>query len=226
MLVLGINTSTSIGSFAIYDSKKGVIAEITTNLRRTHSETAMKTIDSLFNLSGIKKIEIDKIVVSIGPGSFTGIRIGIAIAKGLALALNKKITGVNELEILANNYSGDKKIVSLIDARKERVFHGVYKKNDGHIREVQKNSVGELQELLNSLEKNEQFVFIGDGAIIYKDLIKNQLKERAIFIEQSLNYPRASLMIELALEKEDNIFSLEPHYISKSQAERERESKS
>ena len=75
-------------------------------------------------------------------------------------------------------------------------------------------------------QKNEQFVFIGDGAIIYKDLIKNQLKERAIFIEQSLNYPRASLMIELALEKEDNIFSLEPHYISKSQAERERESKS
>lgn len=225
MLILGIDTSTNTGTFSLYDTEIGVIGEITTNIKKTHSETALKSIDMLFNFTNKKKEEIDKIIVSIGPGSFTGIRIGVAIAKGLAFALNKKIAGINELDILANNYNGNKKVVSLIDARKERVFYGVYEKFNEKFKNIREYGADDLKTVLDSLDKNEDFVFIGDGAISYKNIITEHLKERAIFLDKSFNIQRASVMIELGVDKEDNLFLLEPYYISKSQAEREKEDK-
>lgn len=222
MLILAIDTATNIGSVALFDSEKRVvIGEITLNVRKNHSAIINKVLDSLLILSGVKKEEIDKIAVSIGPGSFTGIRIGVALAKGLAYALKKPIVGINELDMLANIYSGNKDVVVILDARKERVFAGLYRKINGKLELKEKNKVCELQEILDKVEKES--VFIGDGALVYRDKIREKLKEKAEFLKDSLNISRASIISELAEDKEDNIFLLEPYYIAKSQAEREKE---
>ncbi|WP_448821361.1 tRNA (adenosine(37)-N6)-threonylcarbamoyltransferase complex dimerization subunit type 1 TsaB [Cetobacterium sp.] len=223
MLILAIDTSTNIGTVAIYDSKKGVVGEITLNVKQNHSAITMTTIDTLFNLTGIDKKEIDKIAVSIGPGSFTGIRIGVGLAKGLAYALKKPIAGINELDLLANIYSGDKKVIAMLDARKERVFSGVYKKKDDEFVLDGEYVAEELENVLKSVD--EQTVFVGDGAFAYEEIIREKLGDRCFFIRKSLNIPRASLLAELAESKEDNLFTLEPYYVTKSQAEREKESK-
>ena len=123
MLVLAIDTATKIGSVALYDDKTGVIGEINLYVKVNHSNVIMDAVDSLFKLSGLTIKDVDRIAVTIGPGSFTGIRIGTAIAKGLAYSLKKPIVGVNELDVLA--HMGENRediIVPLIDARKERVY--------------------------------------------------------------------------------------------------------
>lgn len=223
MLILAIDTSTNIGTVAIYDNKKGVVGEITLNVKQNHSAITMTTIDTLFNLTGIDKKEIDKIAVSTGPGSFTGIRIGVALAKGLAYALKKPIAGINELDLLANTYSGDKKVIAMLDARKERVFSGVYKKKEETFMLDGEYMAEELENILKTVD--EETVFVGDGASAYEDMIKERLGDKCIFIKKSLNISRASLLAELAENKEDNLFTLEPYYVTKSQAEREKEGK-
>lgn len=220
MLILAIDTSTNIGTVAIYDNKKGIVGEITLNVKQNHSAITMTTIDTLFNLTGIDKKEIDKIAVSIGPGSFTGIRIGVGLAKGLAYALKKPIAGINELDLLANTYSGDKKVIAMLDARKERVFSGAYRRENDTFILTGEYTAEELENILNGVE--EETVFVGDGATAYEDIIKEKLGDRSLFIKKSLNISRASLLAELAENKEDNLFTLEPYYVTKSQAEKEK----
>lgn len=221
MLVLAIDTSTNIGTLALYDDKIGVVGEITLNVKQNHSAITMTTLDSLLSLTGVKKEEIDKIAVSTGPGSFTGIRIGVGLAKGLAYALKASIAGINELDLLASMYIGDKKVVSMLDARKERVFCGIYKGNSEKLTLEGQYMADDLEVILNMID--EEAVFIGDGAFIYRDIIKEKMGDKAIFMPNSLNISRASLLAEMAIEKEDNLFTLEPYYVSKSQAEREKE---
>ncbi|MGL5535291.1 MAG: tRNA (adenosine(37)-N6)-threonylcarbamoyltransferase complex dimerization subunit type 1 TsaB, partial [Cetobacterium sp.] len=192
MLILAIDTSTNIGTVALYDDKKGLVGEITLNVKQNHSAITMTTIDTLFSLTGVDKKNIDKIAVSIGPGSFTGIRIGVGLAKGLAYALKKSIAGINELDLLAQTYTGDKKVIAMLDARKERVFAGVYKKENGAFALEGEYMAEELENILNSVE--EETVFVGDGAIVYEDIIKNKIGDKAIFIKKSLNVSRASLL--------------------------------
>lgn len=221
MLVLAIDTTTNIGTVALYDTEKGVLGEINLNVKQNHSATIMKILDTLFTLTEIDKKDIDKIAVSIGPGSFTGIRIGVALAKGLALSLKKPIAGINELDLLANIYIGNKKVIAMIDARKERVFCGIYSNKNGEKILDGDYRADELDIILDEI--NEEVVCVGDAALKYRKLIKERLKEKAGFIPKSLNISRASLLAELAINKEDNIFTLEPYYVAKSQAEREKE---
>ncbi|MGL4687730.1 MAG: tRNA (adenosine(37)-N6)-threonylcarbamoyltransferase complex dimerization subunit type 1 TsaB, partial [Fusobacteriaceae bacterium] len=133
MLVLAIDTSTKVGTVALYLKEKGPVGEITLNSNSNHSETIMGGIDSLFKLTNLSIKDVDTVAVSTGPGSFTGIRIGVALAKGLAFSLNKSIVGVNELEVIANLVTiEDKniKIMPMIDARKLRVYYSLYGKNE------------------------------------------------------------------------------------------------
>lgn len=220
MLILAIDTSTNIGTVAIYDNKKGIVGEITLNVKQNHSAITMTTIDTLFNLTGIDKKEIDKIAVSIGPGSFTGIRIGVGLAKGLAYALKKPIAGINELDLLANTYSGDKKVIAMLDARKERVFSGAYRRENNTFILTGEYTAEELENILDGVE--DETVFVGDGATAYENIIKEKLGDKSLFIKKSLNISRASLLAELAENKEDNLFTLEPYYVTKSQAEKEK----
>lgn len=223
MLILGIDTSTNVGSVAIYSDTKGTLGEISVNINKTHSENIMVMIDELFKLTNTTINDIDKIAVSIGPGSFTGIRIGVAVAKGLASATNCKIVGVNELDIIAgNSTSNECEICSIIDARKERGYYCTFKYENGILKQLEDYKVGELREFLET-RKEIRTVYLGDGAINYKNLISNIVGENGLFAPKSLNLPRASVVAELGINGEDNLYTMEPIYLSKSQAEREKE---
>lgn len=226
MLVLAIDTSTKIGSVALYEKNRGLLGEITLNCGNNHSENIMDSIDQLFKLTGKKTEEIGRIAVSIGPGSFTGIRIGVAVAKGLAYSLGCEIVGINELDAIANltgEFKGE--IVSLIDARKERAYFAGYRKEDGRIERQTEYKDGELSELLKDYTGKET-LFLGDGALNYRELILSIVGEGANFYPDMLSLPRASVLAYLASEKNpDNLMGLEPYYVNKSQAEREKEAR-
>ena len=212
MLILGIDTSTKICTCSIFDSENGLIAETSLSVKKNHSNIVMPIIDNLFKISELNINNIDKIAVAIGPGSFTGVRIALGIAKGLAMALNKPLIAVNELDILEAIASGNEnEIIPLIDARKERVY---YKYQNKYIDDY-------LINLISNFDKNKKYIFIGDGAINYKNILKDNLGDNAVILPMYNAFPRASILCELALNKEEaNIYTLEPEYISKSRAEK------
>ena len=212
MLILGIDTSTKICTCSIFDSENGVIAETSLSVKKNHSNIVMPIIDNLFKISDLTINDIDKIAVAVGPGSFTGVRIALGIAKGLAMALNKPLIAVNELDILEAIASGNEnEIIPLIDARKERVY---YKYQNKYVDDY-------LINLISNFDKNKKYIFVGDGAINYKNILKDNLGENAIILPMYNSFPRASILCELALNKEEaNIYTLEPEYISKSRAEK------
>ena len=212
MLLLGIDTSTKICTCSIYDSETGVIAETSLSVKKNHSNIVMPIVDNLFKISDLNIKDIDKIAVAIGPGSFTGVRIALGIAKGLAMALNKPLTAINELDILEAIASGNEnEIIPLIDARKERVY---YKYQNKYVDDY-------LINLISNFDKNKKYIFVGDGAINYKNILKDNLGENAIILPMYNSFPRASILCELAINKEEaNIYTLEPEYISKSRAEK------
>ena len=212
MLILGIDTSTKICTCSIFDSENGIIAETSLSVKKNHSNIVMPIIDNLFKISDLTINDIDKIAVAIGPGSFTGVRIALGIAKGLAMALNKPLIAVNELDILEAIASGNKnEIIPLIDARKERVY---YKYQNKYVDDY-------LINLISNFDKNKKYIFVGDGAINYKNILKDNLGDNAIILPIYNSFPRASILCELALNKEEaNIYTLEPEYISKSRAEK------
>ena len=212
MLILGIDTSTKICTCSIFDSENGVIAETSLSVKKNHSNIVMPIIDNLFKISDLNINDIDKIAVAIGPGSFTGVRIALGIAKGLAMALNKPLIAVNELDILEAIANGNEnEIIPLIDARKERVY---YKYQNKYVDDY-------LINLISNFDKNKKYIFVGDGAINYKNILKDNLGDNAIVLAMFNAFPRASVLCELALNKEEaNIYTLEPEYISKSRAEK------
>ena len=212
MLILGIDTSTKICTCSIFDSENGVIAETSLSVKKNHSNIVMPIIDNLFKISDLNINDIDKIAVAIGPGSFTGVRIALGIAKGLAMALNKPLIAVNELDILEAIADGNEnETIPLIDARKERVY---YKYQGNYIDDY-------LINLISNFDKNKKYVFVGDGATNYTNILKDNLGENAIVLPMYNSFPRASVLCELASNKEEaNIYTLEPEYISKSRAEK------
>lgn len=225
MLILAVDTSTNVGTVALYSSETGLIGEITINIKRTHSENIMVAIDDLLKLTEHTINDVDKLAVSIGPGSFTGIRIGVAVAKGLAYSLGKKIVGINELDAIAYGaVETDCEIIPIIDARKERGYYSRYKYENGEIVRIDDYGVGEIREYLED-KKDRKILFLGDGALKYSELIKEVMGENTKFAMKSLTLPRASVIAELAVEREDNLYTMEPFYLSKAQAEREKERK-
>ncbi|WP_324283915.1 tRNA (adenosine(37)-N6)-threonylcarbamoyltransferase complex dimerization subunit type 1 TsaB [Fusobacterium polymorphum] len=212
MLILGIDTSTKICTCSIFDSENGVIAETSLSVKKNHSNIVMPIIDNLFKISDLNINDIDKIAVAIGPGSFTGVRIALGIAKGLAMALNKPLIAINELDILEAIASGNEnEIIPLIDARKERVY---YKYQNTYVDDY-------LINLISNFDKNKKYIFIGDGAINYTNILKDNLGDNAVILPMYNSFPRASILCELALNKEEaNVYTLEPEYISKSRAEK------
>ncbi len=212
MLILGIDTSTKICTCSIFDSENGVIAETSLSVKKNHSNIVMPIIDNLFKISDLNINDIDKIAVAIGPGSFTGVRIALGIAKGLAMALNKPLIAVNELDILEAIADGNEnETIPLIDARKERVY---YKYQNTYVDDY-------LINLISTFDKNKKYVFVGDGSINYANILKDNLGDNAIVLPMYNSFPRASILCELALNKEEaNIYTLEPEYISKSRAEK------
>lgn len=227
MKILGIESAALVASVAIVDEDV-IIAEYTTNFKKTHSETLLPMLHEIINMTGLSLHNIDAIAISGGPGSFTGLRIGAASAKGLGLALNLPLIHVPTLDAMALNiYSTNLLIVPIMDARRAQVYTGIYK-NGINFEIIKPSMAVGIDELLAELEKmNENVVFLGDGVLVFKDYINENLKLPHSFAPANLNRQRASniAMLGLKMFKRGEIISaddMRPEYLRKSQAERER----
>ena len=234
MKILGIESAALVASVAIVDEDV-TIAEYTTNFKKTHSETLLPMLDEIVKMTGISLSELSAIAVSGGPGSFTGLRIGAASAKGLGLSLDLPLIHVPTLDAMALNiYSSDALIVPIMDARRNQVYTGIYK-NDTKKLEVKVPSmavsIDELFEILketDAKEKTGRAIFLGDGVPVFREYIDKNLEISHDFAPANLNRQRASNIAMLGMEmmKAGNIISaddMRPEYLRKSQAEREKD---
>lgn len=225
MLILGIESSALVASLALLRDDT-VIMEYTSNDKKTHSQTLMPMLEQMVAISQIELGEIDAIAISHGPGSFTGLRIGAATAKGLGMALNKPVIGVPTLEAMAMNIIGSASIISpMMDAKRNQVYNGLYKRVNGImtvLRDQRAMDVSELIEELNTL--GESVIFLGDGTTPYKEMLEAGLSVPYLFAPPNLNRQRASNVALLGATylQNGNRRELELEYLRKSQAERER----
>jgi tRNA threonylcarbamoyladenosine biosynthesis protein TsaB len=231
MKILAIDTSSMVASAAIMDEEK-LAAEYIINHEKTHSEQLMPIIEELLESCGINIEEIDAIAVSSGPGSFTGLRIGGATAKGLAHAHNKKLIGVPTLDGLAFNLPYCQGIICpIMDARRNQVYTALYKWDQGNFYKLKPHCAVALSELLEGLKAREEMViFLGDGVPVHRELIQSTLGVRARFAPRNADRQRASSIAELAMEalkrgEGGSGDGFVPFYLRKSQAEREYDKK-
>lgn len=232
MKILGIESAALVASVAILDEDI-TIAEYTTNFKKTHSETLLPMLDEIIKMTGIDCSELSAIAVSGGPGSFTGLRIGAACAKGLALALDLPLIHVPTLDAMALNiYSSDAIIVPIMDARRNQVYTGIYK-NDCNLEIIKESmavAIDELFEILRDLDNKKEIkkiIFLGDGVPVFREYIDKNLEIAHDFASANLNRQRASniAMLGLKMFKEGKSLlsdDMRPEYLRKSQAERER----
>lgn len=222
MIWLGIETSNAPLSVAIVKDGQ-VLTEVVQNIKKTHSQTAMPTIEQLMESINIEPKDIDAIAVSEGPGSYTGVRIGVTIAKTLAWTLKKPLVGVSSLKILASNAQFWNGIICpLIDARRQSVFAAAF--HGKNLKPIISEQHIEIEQLLNELvQLNEPVIFIGNDVKIYKNTIEEKLGNNATFAPSSMNLPRASKLIELAMEEQpiegEQIHSFVPKYYRLAEAE-------
>ncbi len=238
MKILGIDSSSLVASVAVVTDDV-VTAEFTANFKKTHSQTLLPMLDQLGQLIEMDMKTLDAIAVAAGPGSFTGLRIGAATAKGLGLALDKPLVAVPTLEALAYNLWGCTGVVCpMLDARRDQVYTGVYRVQGGNIEEkdhlrlpeiVLDQCAMDIAELMRTLEKiGEPVTFLGDGVPVFRARIEAELKTPYEFAPAQNNRQRAASVAALGMEyvKQGRIVSaaeFRPDYLRKSQAERERE---
>ena len=228
MRILALDSSGLVASVAIMEEEQ-TIAEYTVNYKKTHSQTLLPMLDEIVKMTEMDLNTIDAIAIAGGPGSFTGLRIGSATAKGLGLALGKPLIHVPTLEGLACNLYGCSSLICpIMDARRNQVYTGVYRLNESGLQVVKEQmaiDVGVLAEQLNAL--GEAVTFLGDGVPVYREQLKEKLTVPFTFAPANMNRQRAASVglrgfqyyregrIETAAEHQ-------PDYLRVSQAERER----
>ena len=228
MKILSVESSAASCSVALSDN--GVlIGEEFTNVKLTHSETLMPMVKNILDNTKTDIGTVDVFAVSNGPGSFTGLRIGAATGKGIALALDKKMVAVPTLAAMAYNLYGDSRyICPVMDARRKHLYSGIYT-FDGEklvtVRDVNLASYEELAEELVGLDG--QVVLVGDGVDVAGDVLKEQLGDKCILAPAHIKTQRAGSVALLAKQMADNgqytdADGLKPDYLRPSQAEREK----
>lgn len=223
MPILGLDTATQVCSVAVATADK-LLAEITVNTRKTHSERLMPYISQLLEMATLKKTELTGVAISIGPGSFTGLRIGLATAKALSYALRIPIIGVPTLEALAFGCPLPQTIVSpMLDAQKGNVYQGIYTWQDGQLKTLVGPRVIALTAALEELAKQGQPVTVlGEGAAMYEQL--EQRYDNVLLPLPHISLPRAGTVALLGASMlgqgiKHEVQSLEPVYIRRSEAE-------
>lgn len=230
MKILALDTSTMMASCAVMDDTR-VLGEYSISQEMSHSERIVPMIDEILKGLDMKIDDIDLYAVARGPGSFTGLRIGVATMKAFAHMFDKAIIGVATIEGLAFNLPHNDIVVPMIDARRNRVYTGIYSWKVGKLHTIMKADALEIDELLDRLGKEYDNVTVnGDGSLLYREKIEKALGAKVNYSTMGLNYCRASSIGELALIKynegyRDDYYALVPDYLRKSQAERELEKK-
>ena len=222
MKILAVDTATKSCSVAVIDGDT-LLAESTSFNGQTHSRHLLNIIDTVLGQAGLKIAQLDGFAVSIGPGSFTGLRIGISSVKGLAFSLNKPVVGVSSLQTLAFQCKQNPYLICpILDARKQEVYFCHYRSKKGYLEKESQERVASPAEAVRGIR--EPCVFVGNGAKLYQELISTGLGGMAHFAAENQNTIQASAVARLSLsrfkrQETDDVQLLVPHYIRKSDAE-------
>lgn len=228
MLVLSVDSSYSTATCALIKDDK-ILAEINLNDKKQHSVILMRLIDSILKEYEIDINDIDAFIISRGPGSFTGLRIGMATLKGLAFASKKPLISVSTLDALAyNSISFQGIICPIMDALRDNIYTCLYKNENNNLTPLIKEQCLNINELVTILKKQTlPIIFVGDGVAKHKEFLQENIPN-SFFAPNHSNFPKASSVGELGIKKIndgviENIDSINPIYLRKSQAEREYE---
>ncbi len=222
MKLLAVETSTMMGGIAVMDDDK-LVAESRLNVRVTHSERIMKEIDRVLQGAGLDISGIDVFGISIGPGSFTGLRVGLSTVKGLVYATGKKLITVSTLEGMAWNIPFSAyPVCTMLDARRKEIYAAVFRWTDAGFERVVEERTLSIDALLAMIDTKT--IFIGEGALIYKEAIVNTLKDKALFGAPQHMVPSpanaALLCMKKALREEyTDALKAVPAYHRRSEAE-------
>ena len=217
MRILGVDTSTPIGSVGLIDGQD-FVAEHTLNIVQAHSSRLMPAIDQVLNWGNISVRDLDACAVGVGPGSFTGVRVGVGTIKSLCYAIQKPILGISTLEAIAENLRyRDGLICPILDARRNEVYGAIFRGGQTLGRRSDDLCVS-IEVLLNQI--GEPAVFVGNGSSRYASAIRERFGENVTFAEGTFSIPRGTNIARLARERllngqSDDYFALTPNYVRK-----------
>ena len=228
MKILGLDSSGIVASVAVVEEDT-LIAEYTVNYKKTHSQTLLPMLDTIAKMTELDLNSIDAIAVAAGPGSFTGLRIGSATAKGLGLALKKPLIAIPTVEGLAYNlYDASGLICPIMDARRKQVYTGIYRFTDHQLEVVEDQMAVPMETMIDKLnQRGEAVTFLGDGVPVFRELIEEKMTVPYSFAPAHVNKQRAAAIAALGeiyyrQGKTETAMEHVPDYLRVSQAERER----
>ncbi len=216
MKILGIDTSTDFLSVAIV-SEDSIVLNLDYLSHRRHSSELIPLINEALKRSSLSLKELDGFAVSIGPGSFTGLRIGVSTIKGLALSSKKPVIAVPTLDVIAQNAAYFPDIICpIIDARKDKIYSALYQSKNNRLKRISKYLLIPLDRLMRKIDRR-RVLFLGDGIKLYKNSI-SKVSPKAEFAPSPLWFPRASVVAQKGLEalakgRQDNPYDLVPMYL-------------
>jgi tRNA threonylcarbamoyladenosine biosynthesis protein TsaB len=222
MKILAVDTATKSCSVAVTDGEV-VCAELTTVNDQTHSKHLLEMVHTVTQMAGLSVTDLSGFAVTIGPGSFTGLRIGISSIKGLAVAFDKPVVGISSLEALAQQtVPGSYLVVPCLDARKGEIYFAHYRFVNGLLTKEKDEVVRPPDQVIKGIL--EPCIFVGSGAQVYQELIRQELSGNALIAPQNCHIIRASTVAYLGMKRLENddvddINALVPHYIRQSDAE-------
>ena len=225
MTIVGLDTSGPLASCAVL--RDGEIVHLTAmNQGLTHSETIMPALDAAMQAAGLRCDQVDCFATVAGPGSFTGVRIGVCAAKGLAHAWNRSCARIDALEALAMNYQGfDGLACPILDARRGQVYCAAFDVSSGMPRRTMEDDAVALEEFIARLPGDCRLAFVGDGLPVHGEKIRALLGDRAFLPPANLTSLRTDAVGLLALAHPETwvpAHALQAVYLRKPQAERER----
>lgn len=227
MKILVLESSGLVASVALMEEDK-VVCEFTMNHKKTHSQTLLPMVDEMVKITGYDIKELDAVAISKGPGSFTGLRIGSATAKGLTQALHIPVIPVSSLAGLAANLYGTTDLICpIMDARRAQVYTGLFQYEGECLETKMEDQAMAVKDLIDELnQRGEPVIFLGDGVPVYRKNLEEGLKVPYRFAPAHLNRQRAGAVGILAVQyykegKTETSRDHKPEYLRKSQAERE-----
>ena len=228
MKILAIESSSLVASVAV--TEDGVtVAEYTVNFKKTHSQTLLPMLHEVAGMIELDLAAIDGIAIAGGPGSFTGLRIGSATAKGLGFALDKPVVSVPTVDALAYNLVGHRDMVCpLMDARRNQTYTGLYRFDGNEMEVVREQCAVGIDEIVDDINAHgEAVVFLGDGVPVFRAYLEKHLNVPYSFAPAHLNKQRAGAVAALGLRymtegRVETADAHKPEYLRLSQAERER----